>query len=61
MPLWGVPSLVLSAWGVWPPLVVLVGGAVAVGRSRAPPMFFLWGGGSACSSLCLPWAGTRTS
>ena len=25
----------------------------------SPPVFF-WGGGSACSSLCLPWAGART-
>ena len=58
-PLWGVMSLVPSGWGVWPPLPVLVGGVVAVGRSRAPPPFF-WGGGSACSSLCLPWAGAGT-
>ena len=31
--------------------------------SRPPPpspLFFLWGGGSACSSLCLPWTGART-
>ena len=55
----GVPSSVPSGWGVWPPLVVWVGGFVAVGLSRAPPPFFL-GGGSACSSLCLPWAGART-
>ena len=27
-----------------------------------PPLLFLffWGGGPACSSLCLPWAGSRT-
>ena len=25
-----------------------------------PPPFFFWGGGLACSSLCLPWAGART-
>ena len=25
-----------------------------------PPPFFFWGGGLACSSLCLPWAGGRT-
>ena len=25
-----------------------------------PPFFFFLGGGLACSSLCLPWAGTRT-
>ena len=48
-PLWGVLSSVPSGWGVWPPLVVLVGGVVAVGRSRPPPpppvVFFLGGGG----------------
>ena len=63
-PLWGVLSSVPSGWGAWPPLVVLVGGVVAVGRSRAPPppllFFSLGGGGSACSFLCLPWAGART-
>ena len=64
LPFWGVLSLVPSGWGVWPPLVVLVGGVVAVGRSRAPPpppccCCFL-GAGSACSSLCLPWTGART-
>ena len=51
--------------GVWPPLVVLAGGLVAVGCSRAPPpsplcCCFFFGGGPACSSLCLPWAGART-
>ena len=59
----GVLSLVPSGWGVWPPLVVLAGGLVAVGCFRAPPpsplWFFFWGG-AACSSLCLPWAGART-
>ena len=59
----GVPSSEPSGWGVWPSLVVLAGGLVAVGRSLAPPPLppcFIFGGGSACSSLCLPWAGTRT-
>ena len=42
-PLWGVLSSVLSGWGVWPPLVVLVDGWVAVNRSRPPPCFL--GGG----------------
>ena len=61
VPLWGVLSSVPSGWEVWPPLAVLVGGLVAVGRSRAPPPCFLFGGGgSACSTLCLPWAGART-
>ena len=46
-------------WRVWPPLVVWVGGFLAVGLSRPPPVFY-FGGGSACSSLCLPWAGVRT-
>ena len=60
----GVRSSVPSGWGVWPPLVVLAGGLVAVGCFRAPPpsppCFFCGGGGPACSSLCLPWAGART-
>ena len=43
-PLWGVLSSVPSGWGVWPPLVVLVGGVVAVGRSRPPPLSFFRGG-----------------
>ena len=56
----GLPS-VPSGWGVWPPLVVLAGGFVAVGCIHAPPPgFFFLGGGAACSSLCLPWAGART-
>ena len=44
----GVPSSVLSRWGVWPSLVVLAGGLVAVGCFRAPPPLpprFFWGGG----------------
>ena len=60
-PLWGVLSSVQFGWGIGPPLVLLVGGVVAVGRSRAPPLFCLvFPGGSACSSLCVPWAGART-
>ena len=60
-PFWGILSSPLSGWGVGPPLVVLVGGVVAVGRSRPPPLpVFFFGGGSACSSLCLPWTGART-
>ena len=49
--------------GAWPPVVVLAGGWAAVGCFRAfspsPPPFFFRGGGLACSSLCLPWAGAR--
>ena len=60
----GVLSSVPSGWGVWPPLVVLAGGLVAVGCSLAPPpsppCCFFFGGGVACSSLCLPWARART-
>ena len=59
----GVLSLVPSGWGVWPPLVVLAGGLVAVGCFRPPPpppVFFGWGGGAACSSHCPPWARART-
>ena len=26
----------------------------------SPPCFLFWGGGAACSSLCIPWAGART-
>ena len=43
----GVLSPVPSGWGVWPPLVVLAGGLVAMGCFRAPPpppSFFFWGG-----------------
>ena len=57
----GVLSLVPSRWGVWPPLVVLAGGLVAVGCFRAPPLppcFFLGGGG--CLFLPLPSLGWRT-
>ena len=50
--------------GVWPPLVVLAGGLVAVGCFRAPPpsplccfVFFLGGG---CLFLPLPSLGWRT-
>ena len=69
---WVVPLCLLGGpvfgafWGgVWPPLVVLAGGLVAVGCFRVPPpppavVFFSGGGGFACSSLCLPWAGART-
>ena len=50
--------------GAWPPVVVLAGGLVAVGCFRAfspsPLLFFLRGGGLACFSLCLSWAGART-
>ena len=46
-----VPSSVQSGGVVCPPLVVWLGGFVAVGLSRTPSPFF-WGG-SACSSLCL--------
>ena len=38
-------------------------GLAAVGCFRAfspSPLLFFWGGGLACSSLCLPWAGART-
>ena len=62
--LFGGPVFGAFWGGVWPPLVVLAGGLVAVGCFRAPPLpplFFFFGGGwAACSSLCLPWAGTRT-
>ena len=52
VPLWGVSSSVPSGWGVWPPLAVLVGGLVAVGRSVAlPPV---------CLFLPLPSLGWRT-
>ena len=47
VPLLGVLSSVPSGWGVWPPLVVLAGGLVAVSCFRAPPSpvcFFLGGG-----------------
>ena len=44
----GVRSSVPSGWGVWPPLVVLAGGLVAVGCFCAPPpspLCFSFGGG----------------
>ena len=57
----GVLSSVPSGWGVWPPLVVLAGGLVAVGCFRAPPplppLFF--SGGGACLFLPLPSLGWR--
>ena len=53
-----------SGGGAWPPVVVFAAGWAAVGCFRAfspsPLLFFFWGGGLACSSLCLPWAGART-
>ena len=57
----GVLSSVPSGWGVWPPLVVLAGGLVAVWCFRAPPLpplFLVWGGG--CLFLPLPSLGWRT-
>ena len=57
----GVLSSVPSGWGVWPPLVVLAGGLVAVGCFRAappPPLFFFGGGG--CLFLPLPSLGWLT-
>ena len=58
----GVLSSVPAGWGVWPPLLVLAGGLVAVGRSLAPPplppCFFFRGG--VCLFLPLPSAGWRT-
>ena len=48
-----IPSLA-GCWGVWPPLAVFVGGLVALGRSRPPPLSFSFRGGSACSSFCPP-------
>ena len=57
----GVLSSVPSGWGVWPPLLVLAGGLVAVGCSLAPPppppVFSFWGG--ACLFLPLPSLGWR--
>ena len=43
----GVLSSVPSGWGVWPPVVVLAGGFLAVGCFRAPPSppLFFGGGG----------------
>ena len=57
-----VLSSVPSWWGVWPPLVVLAGGLVAVGCFRtpppSPPVFFRGGGG--WLFLPLPSLGWRT-
>ena len=58
----GVLSSVPSGWGVWPPLLVLAGGLVAVGRSLAPPPpppVFFWERG-VCLFLPLPPLGCRT-
>ena len=66
---WVVPlclfgGLVFGAFwgGLWPPLVVLAGGLVALGCFRPPPpsplCFFLGGGG--CLFLPLPSLGWRT-
>ena len=55
----GVLSSVPSGWGVWPPSVLLVGGSVAVGCSRAPAppplffflFFFFFSGEGACRAV----------
>ena len=47
VPLWWSCLWCLLGWGVWPPLVVLASGLVAVGCFRPPPLppcFFLGGG-----------------
>ena len=36
------------------------GGCGLFSRPPLPPLFCFFGGGPACSSLCLPWAGART-
>ena len=60
----GVLPTVPSGWGVWPSLVVLACGLVAVGRSLAPPLppvsslLFFFGGG-VCLFLPLPSLGRR--
>ena len=61
--LFGGPVFGAFWGGVWPPLVVLAGGLVAVGCFRAPPplpppLFFFLGG--ACLFLPLPSLGWRT-
>ena len=56
----GVLSSVPSGWGVWPPLVVLAGGLVAVGCFTPPPPCFLFFGGGACLFFPLPSLGWRT-
>ena len=66
VPLWG-SCLRCLLGGVWPPLVVLAGGLVAVGCFRAPPpsplccfvLFFFWRG-EVCLFLPLPSLGWRT-
>ena len=47
-----------SGWGLWPPLAVLVGSLVAVGRSLPPPPVLFFGG--VCLFLPLPFHGWRT-
>ena len=62
--LFGGPVFGAFWGGVWPPLVVLAGGLVAVGCFRAPlppptvVLFFFWGG--VCLFLPLPSLGWRT-
>ena len=58
----GLLSSVPPGCGVWPPLVVLAGGSVAVGRSLTPPpppLFFFLSGG-VCLFPPLPSLGCRT-
>ena len=45
----GFGRLLRCWWAVWSLWAVL-----------GPPPCFFFGGGSACASLCLPWAGART-
>ena len=45
--LWWCSRVVGRLWAVFVPFPL-------------PPSFFFFGGGLACSSLCLPWAGART-
>ena len=63
---WVVPPCLFGG-GVWPPLVVLAGGLVAVGCFSAPPplppllfFFLLFFGGGGCLFLPLPSMGWRT-
>ena len=42
------------------PCFPLAGGCALVGGWGLPPFVFFFGGGFACSFLCLPWAGART-
>ena len=55
--LFGGPVFGAFWGGVWPPLVVLASGLVAVGCFRAPPppLFFFWGGGLPVPPSGLPW------